>query len=187
MGRLQILVVGVLAACSSTPPVQPEPAPAPIPSSADSVQTAPPPAATQAAAVSPGRAPAPVQSRLLGRTIRPQAPRPLNLKTECRFENETGYNGTASVEVVNSQVKRLSALFNVPGQGQCLFDMAQMRQTRTQPVELRDTRSGCTARLWEQGDKATISFSDCARHCSNPAAFQYVWPVLVERKTGICL
>lgn len=113
--------------------------------------------------------------------------RPLNLQARCHFENETGYHGNASVEVAHGQVKRLNALFNVPGQGQCLIDLARLRQTRSLPsVELRDSSSGCTARMWEQGDQATISFSGCASYCSTPEAFAYVWPILIKRSSGTC-
>lgn len=113
--------------------------------------------------------------------------RPLNVATQCRFRNETGYNGTASVDVRNGQVRRLQAMFNIPEHGQCVIDMSRMHQTKTLPsVELRDSASGCTARMWEQGAVATVSFSGCASYCSPGEAFKYVWPILIKKGNGHC-
>lgn len=182
-GVTAALLIVLLAACSSAPEAPPPTVP-PASAEAPAVE----PMATPGTSNTRSAGAAAGASRLLGgRTIRVQPARPLNLQAQCAFRNETGYHGTASVEVANGQVKRLSAVFNVPEKGQCVMDLSRMRQTRSMPsVELRDTRTGCTARMWEQGNKATVSFTDCASYCSHPEAFKYVWPILIERPSGRC-
>ena len=129
-----------------------------------------------------------VKSRLLGNRVLHLPPdRAIDLLTHCRFENETGYKGEAQIEVVKGVVKQMHATFDVPDYGRCEFGMAGMTQAKAFPtVELRNRGTGCTVRMWEQGEKATVSFSHCESACVNSEAFKYVWPILVTRTDGHC-
>lgn len=167
----------VVAACGT--PRQPAPQ-TPGPESAATSQ----PPAWESILRSPGR----LSSRIDRRKIASQlVSRPLSVATRCSFRNETGYNGEAKVAVAGGDASLLNVAVNLPSQGQCLFDMAGFRQLqRGAMVELRHPADGCTARLWEQGQQVTVAFSNCAARCSPAAAFQYVWPVLIDRSSGRC-
>ena len=43
----------------------------------------------------------------------------------------------------------------------------------------------CTISMWEQKDEVTVSYRNCAAHCT-PGAHDYLWPTLVSRRTGSC-
>jgi hypothetical protein len=129
-----------------------------------------------------------VNSRLLGkRSLQLPPDRPLNLVSHCNFANETGYRGESVVEVREGVVHSLHTIVDVPELGRCEFMLDGMKQTRIRPnVELRHRQHACVVRMWEQGPKATVSFSNCASACANPEAFKYVWPLLINRDTGHC-
>lgn len=131
-----------------------------------------------------------VHSRLLGgRTITLPPIRPLVVNTRCNFANETGYKGDAVVEVAEGLVRQMRVLVDVPepNKGRCVFDMAGMVQTKSLPsVELVNRATGCTARMWEQGETAVVSFSKCASSCTSAEAYKYVWPVLINRRANHC-
>ncbi|MEC5398639.1 hypothetical protein [Uliginosibacterium sp. H1] len=188
-----ILLLG-LAACATPEPPLTEPATTPAPPSTalqdavkmDAVKPEQlPPAAKAAATARPGSATA--ARRTNPRNLKPMPTRPLEVSMNCRFRNETGYNGEARVEVRDGAVRRLHVEYNLPGRGSCQMVFDPDHQTRRLPsVELRHASTGCTARMWEQGDQATVSFTGCAAHCTNAEAFQYVWPVLMNRRSGRC-
>ena len=160
--RLLILaVVAALAACA-TP--LPPPAPAPVvPPKAEPVPIPPPPP----------------------RKVEKKRAKPLNVASECKFRNETGYNGNARMRVADSQVGHFEARVNVPKRGTCDFAMKDFKQVKHEPhVELASAK-GCTIRMWEQGRQFTVAFADCNRHCSGNAA-DYLWPILVDKPTGRC-
>jgi hypothetical protein len=131
-----------------------------------------------------------VRSRLLGsRTLTLPPARALEVSSRCNFANETGYKGDAVVEVKAGVVRQMRVLVDVPepNKGRCIFDMTGMVQTKSTPsVELHNRTTGCTARMWEQGQTAVVSFSQCAKSCSNAESFKYVWPVLIHRKGDRC-
>ena len=74
------------------------------------------------------------------------------------------------------------------GRGRCRFSLADFRQeTREPQVLLRHARdSKCTVRMWrEQSERITVAFNSCQKSCEGKA-FDYLWPILVESKTGQC-
>lgn len=182
-----------LVACDTVPSKNEEAAPPPT---GTLVVVGPPPAPIAAPAARPApaareaRQATVVRSRLLGgRTITLPPVRPLAVSTRCNFINETGYKGDASVEVVEGVVRQMRVLIDVPepNRGRCIFDMTGMVQTKSMPsVELHNRGTGCTARMWEQGSTAVVSFSNCASSCTNTESFKYVWPVLINRSSNHC-
>jgi hypothetical protein len=192
-----LLVLTGLNACSTTtaPDTGPTPATGGASSSAASsavpVATVitPPPGSGSNVAGRPAGVSG-VRSRLLGgKTISLPPARALEVGARCNFANETGYKGDAVVEVKAGVVRQMRVLVDVPepNKGRCIFEMSGMVQTKSTPsVELVNRATGCTARMWEQGDTAVVSFSHCATSCTSAESYKYVWPVLIHRKTNSC-
>ncbi|MBK6632320.1 MAG: hypothetical protein IPG33_15540 [Betaproteobacteria bacterium] len=112
--------------------------------------------------------------------------RPLNVKTECKFRDETGYNGALRLDVAGAQVHAFEAKVNIPKRGACRFDLKDFRQTRDLPtVELSQTRGNCIVRVWEQGERVTVAFQQCEKMCSG-SSYPYLWPILNDRRDGSC-
>jgi len=122
-------------------------------------------------------------SRAGGR-LKPMPIRPLNMKTDCRFTDEAGYGASTMFDVSYAEVKYFSATVNIPNRGSCRFDGEFAQVRRTPHVELR-ARDGCTVSLWEQGEQVTVAFNNCASRCTR-GAFDYVWPIIVDRRDGQC-
>jgi len=90
------------------------------------------------------------------------------------------------LQVTQAEVKRFVAEVSIPKQGMCRFDMKNFQQTSRMPnVVLTDGASGCVVRMWEQEKGVTVAFSSCAAQCSGDA-FSYLWPILVDTKSGRC-
>ena len=112
--------------------------------------------------------------------------RPLNVKTECKFRDETGYNGVLRLDVAGAQVHAFEAKVNIPKRGACRFDLKDFRQTKELPaIELSQTRGKCIVRMWEQGTRVTVAFQQCERMCSG-SSYPYLWPILNDRRDGSC-
>ncbi len=113
--------------------------------------------------------------------------RPLNVKTHCSFRDEvTGSRGRLDMQVAEAEVKRFAAEINIPKHGMCRFEMKDFAQSEKQPVKLLHASSNCSVRMWEQGDRVTVAFNNCPAQCEGDA-FDYVWPILVDRKGGRCV
>lgn len=172
-------VVILLAGCATKEaPVAAKPAPTPAPAPAPSPEAAKPAAAPAA--------PTEVYSRLAGRTIKPIAVKPITVKTSCSYKDPTGYGGKLKLAVTKSQVKDLQAEIKVPQHGSCSFAVKDFHQTAKEPsVTLAANKGACTIRIWEQEGKITVAFNTCQDRCQGDS-FDYVWPILVNAKTGKC-
>jgi hypothetical protein len=71
--------------------------------------------------------------------------------------------------------------------GACRFNLRDFEQVEKMPQALLRHRleTGCTVRMWEQGNKVTIAFDNCQKSCEGDA-FSYLWPLIVEGKSGRC-
>jgi hypothetical protein len=147
--------------------------PAPPPPLPPTMQAAPPAPATPAAAV---EVPAAIPERAL------------SVRAECTSRDETGYTESIRLAVEQGRVGMLEAKFEIPRRGSCGFQLSDFRQTRAAPhVELQSsTGTKCTVRMWEQGSRFTVAFSDCQEQCTR-GAFDYVWPVELNSRDGTCL
>ena len=146
-------------------------APEKAPPSAEAA-TKGPVAAAQPAAKPPKPGPIPV--------------RPLNIKTDCSFRDETGYNGALKLDVAEAKVKAFEAQVNIPKRGACRFDLKDFRQTKELPaIELSQARGRCIVRVWEQGERVTVAFQQCEKMCSGNS-YSYLWPILNDRRKGSC-
>jgi len=158
----------VLAGCAS-PPLAPQPQlpPEPQPPVAEPLVSQP-------------------LKHLLGRTLKPMADVPINAKTKCSFRDPTGYRGKMALKVKNTAVQEFSADVTIPKHGSCSFDLKQFQQTGGGSVAvLSHKETECTVRLWTQGRQVTVGFTNCPQQCSGES-FDYLWPILVDAKSGRC-
>lgn len=168
------LVVVLLAGCASKEP-QPTARPAPAPTPAPEVaKPAPAPAA-----------PTETYSKLAGHVIKPNVAKPMNVKTECSYRDPTGYGGQLKLAVSNSDVSALQADIQVPKRGNCSWALKNFRQTAKEPTLTLNSSGACSIRLWQQEDKITVAFANCKASCQGDS-FDYVWPIIVNTKTGKC-
>lgn len=111
--------------------------------------------------------------------------KPLQVKADCRFKDETGYSGSALLNVDYDQVKAFNATVDIPRRGSCRFDLADFQQVKAPAHVQLLASNGCSVRMWEQGNQVTVAFSQCARQCTGNAS-EYLWPILVDRHSGHC-
>ncbi len=166
-GRLAspaVVVLAMLGGCAPlqgpTVPVRPVP-PATKPETA---RTAPP---------GPGsKKPLPIPARAL------------QAKADCNYRDDVGTEGRLRLEVTDSRVERFASEVDMGAKGRCSFDLSAFTQTRFDHTPTL-VAGACTVSLWEQKDEVTVSYRNCAVHCT-PGAHDYLWPTLVSRKTGHC-
>lgn len=112
--------------------------------------------------------------------------RPLNVKADCIFRDETGYSGTMKLAIEHARVQSFQASINVPRRGNCQFDLKNFRQTRELPnVVLSHLRDRCIVHVWEQGERVTVAFQQCQKMCSGDA-WEGLWPILTDTRDGSC-
>lgn len=124
---------------------------------------------------------------LKGRTIKPQPTRPLNVRSKCTHKDAVGTRTNLNLLVKNAEVKTFEARVDIPKHGTCRFSLGKFKQVATLPNVLLEATdgSGCTARMWEQGPRVTIAFNNCPASCDGQT-FDYLWPIMVEAKSGRC-
>lgn len=128
------------------------------------------------------------QRALAKRGIKPHDTSPISVTSQCSHKDEIGTVTKLSLRVEDGDVEDFSADVTMKGHGRCRFNLADFRQESRSPnVILRHAREKrCTVRMWrEQTEKVTIAFTDCQKSCEG-RAFDYLWPILVESKTGQC-
>jgi len=164
---LLVLFTLLLAACAEAPPQEPPPA----------------------------KAAPEIKSQKLkyleGRTLKPQPTRPLNVRSRCAHRDAVGTRTRLDMQVKDAEVKNFSAEVTIPKRGTCRFDLKNFTQREKLPqvVLAAKDKSGCTVRMWEQDSgkqrQVTIAFNACRAACDGDT-FDYLWPILVDAKTGRC-
>lgn len=124
---------------------------------------------------------------LAKRNLKPQATRPLNVSSRCMHRDAIGTQTELDLLVKEAQVKTFVAQISMKGHGTCRFDLNEFEQIEKMPQALLRHRkeSNCLVRMWEQGPKVTIAFNSCPKSCDGQA-FDYLWPIMVEAKSGQC-
>ena len=124
---------------------------------------------------------------LAGRKLKAQPDRALNVRSQCSAKDAVGTRTKLDLQVRDAVVKRLSAQVSMPKRGTCRFNLQDFAQQESLPTVKLAAKDGseCTIRLWEQGSQTTIAFQSCAARC-DAGAFDYLWPILVETKSGRC-
>lgn len=168
------LMVAVLAACATPPEPTPE-ATAPVP-----VESAP-------TAVKSPEFKNSTLKYLSKRNLKPQPTRPLNVRSRCSHKDAIGTVTRLNLLVKEADVKAFDVQVSMKGHGACRFNASDFKQDAKLPQVLlrHKTQNDCTVRMWEQGKEVTIAFNSCPQACEGQA-FQYLWPVIVDAKTGRC-
>ena len=123
---------------------------------------------------------------LAGRKLKPIPDKELDVRARCSFKDVQGGRGSLDLQVAKAEVKRFVAEVAIPRQGLCRFEMKNFAQTARMPnVVLSDRDSACTVRMWEQERGVTVAFNGCQARCSGDA-FSYLWPILIDRRSGRC-
>lgn len=124
---------------------------------------------------------------LANRNLKPQPTRPLNAKSHCSHKDAIGTTTRLDLLVNESLVKDFSAEVSMKGHGVCRFKLGDFEQIEKMPQPLLRHKKddGCQVRMWEQGPKTTIAFNSCPKACEGDA-FSYLWPIMVETKSGRC-
>jgi len=123
---------------------------------------------------------------LLGRNLKPMADAPITAKAKCSFRDQTGYRGQLSLKMKNTTVEQFAAAVTIPKHGSCSFDLKQFQQTASGSIAvLSHKETECTVRMWTQGRQLTVGFNNCPQQCSGES-FDYLWPILVDAKSGRC-
>ena len=175
-GRGALLLAVLAAGCADMPrEAPPAPVEAPLPSSKTPVTTGEPKMKSD------------TLKYLAKRKIQPQPTRPLNVKSRCSHRDAIGTTTKLDLLVKEAEVKTFSAQVSMKGYGSCRFDLADFEQAEKLPQALlRHKRErDCSVRMWEQGPKVTIAFNSCPKSCEGEA-FNYLWPIIVEGKSGRC-
>lgn len=110
--------------------------------------------------------------------------RPLQARADCRYRDDVGTEGRLVLDVKDSKVERFASEVDMGAKGRCRFDLSAFTQTRFDHTPTL-VAGACTVSLWEQKDEVTVSYRNCAAHCT-PGANDYLWPTLVSRRTGSC-
>lgn len=172
--RLAALGTLLLAACAEVPPVVVEPVPEVVPE--------PDPELREEVRIR-----SQPLKYLAGRTLKPQPTRPLNVKSRCSHRDAVGTTTQLDLLVKEAVVKSFSAQVSMKGYGTCRFNLKDFEQTEKLPQALLKARdgSGCLVRMWEEGTRVTVAFNSCPQACERDA-FSYLWPIMVEAKSGRC-
>ncbi len=171
------LAVALLLVGCVTPPPESEQAPEPAVGKPPSSRPARPPGLSAEA-----------QRALARRGIKQHDTSPVSVTSRCSHVDEIGTATRLNLQVDDGDVRDFQASVAIKGRGTCRFALPDFRQESATPqVLLRHARnSACTVRMWrEQGEKITIAFTGCHKSCEGKA-FDYLWPILVESKTGQC-
>lgn len=124
---------------------------------------------------------------LAGRNLKPQPTRPLNVKSKCSSRDAIGTQTRLDLLVKDAVVKNFDAQVTMKGHGTCRFNLNQFDQAEKLPQALlrHKTEKDCTVRMWEQGSTVTVAFNNCQKSCDGQA-FDYLWPVVVDARSGRC-
>jgi hypothetical protein len=190
--RLLLWTLLVVAGCAVPPVEKPPTAPAqpmlPPPPRPPDALPVPAPAALRELPAAPTHPtpPAPPAPRV-GRPRVAMAAHAIDLEMRCAAMDERKHTVQADIELRGGEVRYLRARLTQPGGAACEFALADFRQTRRLPsIELEGRNSACTLRLWEQGPQVFLTYQGCTRHCTPPAAFAQLLPVIFDRRVGRC-
>ncbi len=162
-----------LAACAEVPVKAPEPVVEVAPAVEDVPAEKPWPQVTL--------------KHLAGRDLKPMPTRPLNVKSRCSHRDAIGTLTQLDLQVREAEVRRFDARVTMKGKGTCSFNLKNFTQKEKLPQALLMAKDGsdCSVRLWEQGQRVTVAFNNCAQACEKDA-YSYLWPIMVEAKSGKC-
>ena len=109
------------------------------------------------------------------------------MRAKCSTRDAIGTTRRLDLLVKEASVQTFDAQVTMKEYGACRFNLRDFEQIEKMPQALLRHRqeTGCTVRMWEQGNKVTIAFDNCPKSCEGDA-FSYLWPLIVEGKSGRC-
>lgn len=124
---------------------------------------------------------------LAARGKRPQPNRPINVVSDCSHVDAIGTRTRLALQVDEALVKSFDAEIAIKGKGLCHFGLDEFEQVQKMPQVLLQHKQqrGCLVRMWEEGANVTVAFNSCPASCEGKA-FDYLWPIVVETKSGRC-
>lgn len=124
---------------------------------------------------------------LAKRGFQPQVTRPINVASQCATKDEIGTQTRLDLQVQEALVKAFEAEVAIKGRGTCRFRLDDFEQVQKMPQVLLKHKQerNCSVRMWEEGARVTLAFNSCAKSCDGKA-FDYLWPIVVETKSGRC-
>ena len=112
--------------------------------------------------------------------------RPLDVRADCSYRDETGGSGLLRLDVAAARVRGFEAKANFPQHGSCHFALKDFRQTKEMPaIELVQPSGSCIVRMWEQGTRVTVAFQECQAMCTG-SAWDQLLPMIYDRRDGSC-
>lgn len=112
--------------------------------------------------------------------------RPLDVRADCSYRDETGGSGMLRLDVAAARVRAFEAKANFPQHGSCHFVLKDFRQTKEMPaIELVQPSGSCIVRMWEQGTRVTVAFQQCQAMCTG-SAWDQMLPMIYDRRDGSC-
>lgn len=117
----------------------------------------------------------------------PIADRAIHLNGRCVQTDEDGFHEDATLVVQDNRVQALSWLIRVGRKGNCQFDLADFRQTKSRPHAELQARDGgpCKLLIWQDVRRITLAHADCERRCT-AGIYDQAWPVMFEPGSGAC-
>lgn len=124
---------------------------------------------------------------LAKRRITPQVNRPLNIRSRCTHKDEIWTTTKLDLLVNEAEVKTFTAQVTMKKYGTCRFNLNDFEQAEKLPQALLRHKNDkdCSVRMWEEGSKVTLAFNRCPNVCEGDA-FSYLWPIMIEAKSGRC-
>ncbi len=122
---------------------------------------------------------------------RPAAPSLTDFSGHCQQVEDDGFGENARLQVRGGQVQDLDWAIKVGRKGQCQFNLADFRQTKSAPhIELKaigsGRRSSCKLLVYQETRRVTLAHSGCDAFCSKKGLSEEAWPVMFNPKTGRC-
>lgn len=130
----------------------------------------------------------PVKLKYLDKlNLKPMPVKAFTVSSRCIRKDESGTKTRLNLKVKDSKVTNFNAAIDIPKRGSCQFDLGNFVQTASLPQVILTHRTApdCQVRMWTQERQITIAYTTCANACTGES-FDYLWPTLVDSRSGRC-
>jgi hypothetical protein len=103
---------------------------------------------------------------------------------------ETDRKGNRSVATITTDkagaVQAFHWSMRTPQGDSCEFDSKNFALAPLSKGIEYQSASGCRLFIWRQGDGVTLAHNSCEAQCTGPAAHDYLWPIVFDRRGKVC-